>query len=300
MATCIRLHERHVFRRISRLLRCSQTKWTTVSCQSTATNVLQRDSPEYPPIKPRYPPGKWGDMPEWKCWKMHEWGQEMLTIPKVKERLEKIAGEKNRFLQLLEPFTVWPADLEYKQFMTKTHFINGLPDLYESMNVDAELALIKPLVIEGIVQESEMQYKHKVNDNIMQQQSGKVCTYKSHHLWGQIISILLSSLSANNEHLLRSQYDENVRVETFWQRLCTVQEEKEEDDDSEERKRKPLWPEMWMAQMKHKTNHQIRTELPLPQVCSCLCSLKLGIKQCCIFTQLKHKIIHNKLTVWAG
>ena len=269
MASSIRLYERHVFRRISRLLQCPHSKWTIVSCQSTAANVQPRESPEYPQPKPRYPPGKWGDMPEWKCWKMHEFGQDMLTIPKIKERLEKIAGEKKRVLQLAEPFTMWPADLEYKQYMTKTHIINGrLPDLYQSMNVDAEMAVIKPLVINAIVQEAEMQYKHKVSDNVMQNDIGLVRTYKSHSLWGQVIRTVLAGLSANNEHLLRSQFDEDVRVETFWQRLCAVEEEKEVDDD-EKKKWKPLWPEMRTTQLKHKTNYQIRTELPLPQVCNC-------------------------------
>ena len=263
MAATIRLRERHVFRRIYRLLQCSQTKWTPVNCQSTATSLQLRES-EYPPIKPRYPPGKWGDMPEWKCWKMHELGQDILTIPKVKERLEKIAGDDRRTMQLMEPYTTWPADLEYKQYMTKTHVVNGrLPDLYQSVNVDAEAAAIKPLLMDAIVQESEMQYKHQPGDK----------ENNGHSLWGQIINTLLASLSSNNEHLLRSQYDEDVRIETFWQRLCAVPEKKVVDDDSKEQKRDPLWPEMWTTQLKYKANYQIRTELPLPQVCNYLCSL---------------------------
>ena len=203
---------------------------------------------------------------------MHELGQDILTIPKVKERLEKIAGDDRRTMQLMEPYTTWPADLEYKQYMTKTHVVNGrLPDLYQSVNVDAEAAAIKPLLMDAIVQESEMQYKHQPGDK----------ENNGHSLWGQIINTLLASLSSNNEHLLRSQYDEDVRIETFWQRLCAVPEKKVVDDDSKEQKRDPLWPEMWTTQLKYKANYQIRTELPLPQVCNYICSL-FKDKQLCI------------------
>ena len=84
---------------------------------------------------------------------------------------------------------------------------------------------------------------------------------------------MIVQLSASNPHLLRSQLDEDVRVETFWYVGGFTGEGNECDGRWLDMKLKNNDDAgLVMFQYQHKANWQIRTELPLLDVCTDVCS----------------------------
>lgn len=136
--------------------------------------------------------------------------------------------------------------LSYTQFLTKTHLASGMPNVYDNDNFSIDAGLFKSVkssVEATLLQEHEHVFRKGDNSKTRKE----LC----HSIIGQIVRSIMASLSADNEHLLRSQLDENVPVKTFWRR-----------DDLTDNRKNPLMT----LQSSHKADFQIRTELPLPQV----------------------------------
>ena len=261
MAAVIGLRDGHLLRNIYQKVCRRHVYCVQRALRSTVASVQTVETAEYPPIKPRYPPGQWADMEEWKCWYFHQKALDIQTLPKVKERLEKLSGTVNRRNTLLTPLcqSTLPGDIEYKQYLTKTHIADGLPDVYSTMNVDNELQLVKPFVLDAILQHECDQHKRTADNSRAN---------KAHSLMGQVLGVLLATLSHSNDHLRRSQFDENVRVESWWKKLVEPDKDAFEklDEDSFWRQKRRNWWEFMNVQSKHTASYQIRTEMPLPQV----------------------------------
>ncbi len=60
----------------------------TLCGYATSSELAEYREVEYPPIKPKYPPGDWGDIAPKICWNLHDRGLELNDIPKVNLKLD--------------------------------------------------------------------------------------------------------------------------------------------------------------------------------------------------------------------
>lgn len=233
----------------------------------TESAVQEDDIPDYPPIKPHYPPGVWGDIADHSAWNIHKLAHNQLSIPRVKERLEKMAGEKARVLWLLEAVDKRPNNLEFKQYITKTHVINGLPtEVYSGIDVENAYSKIKSMIPDLILQEHELLHKKKLEKDLKQRGCDE-SRYIAHHLLGSVTRALMASLVPFCGHFVRSQLDEDVRVETFWHFGGFSGKERRAKGKRIGYKSKD-GKDLGVVQFqyKHRADWQIRSELPLPEV----------------------------------
>ena len=245
-------------RRFSRRLR--------VNCLSTVPQLFPEDQPttdvpetvEYPPVKPKYPPGKWGKLLPKQAWQIHDEAEEIIKeTTNVKFRLEKLAGDskaKQPHRYGMKLINVQSDTLPYKQFVTKTHTISGLPEeLYNDVDAGQAVSKLRSLIVDEI--ESEVnQYKFSANEKIIPSKN----RYKfAHRIMGRILTLAVASLSSEHLHLQRSQFDENVRVAAFWKK-CGYKNIKGILSAT--------WGDIINLQYATNVNYQLRTELPLPEV----------------------------------
>lgn len=193
----------------------------------------------------RWPPGKWDKkLPETVCWRLHDKAEELKAIPAVKERLEKMSDEQR--VHKIKPWLRYTGLLQYAQSNTRTHIANGMPRLYDDVDVDPQVfETVKSNVAETILQEREHVLRPEQRTRL---ELGRL-------ILGQIIRSILSSLSADNEYLLRSQLDENVTVKSFWKRYHPANKKSLREETA-----------LLLLQYRHTADFQIRTELPLPHV----------------------------------
>ena len=239
----------------------------------------------YPPIQPRYPPGQYGRLTEVCAWDVEAWRSELLAIPKVKERLERIAGSENRFMWIVEALDRRPRNIEFRQRLLKTHIVKDLPGM---CTVDDTVASVYERIRPALMDYVRLEWQHQ-HGSILEKAAGGSASDSelqqlTHHLVGGLVKTMVVELAASNEHLLRSQLDEDVRVETFWYvggftgegNKCDGQWpdmklKTDADVGKVPRKGKGEDAGILLFQYRHKANWQLRTELPLPQVCIAAC-----------------------------
>jgi len=242
---------------------------STSSVRIANALAVHDTEPLYPPIKPRYPPGQYGGLTEACAWNVDAWRNELLAIPKVKERLERIAGSENRFMWIVEAMDRRPRNIEFRQRLMKTHIVNDLPEMY---NVDEKITSVYEQLRPVLMDQFGLEWQHQ-HGHVLKKAAGGCASDDElrslvHHVVGGIVKTMVVELSASNEHLLRSQLDEDVRVETFWYVGGFTGEGNKCDGQ---------WPDMKLKgdedagillfQYRHRASWQIRTELPLPEVC---------------------------------
>ena len=244
---------RHLLVNSRRLLPCiGSNRRRSTSVQSTDV--------EYPPIKPRFPPGKYGEDIKKKgsaaVWKEYEKGNEVLAIPNVKERLESISGTESLRYFRVEPCDDIPGSGKYKQFISKTHIENALPACMTEIDCDQEFTALRSLILDAIVQEHEFHYIQSVEKGRLSEKYHD--RERTKFLLTNIVNIIIGYCSADNNYLLRSQVDRDVRVETFWNRTGF---------DAEGVSYIGMYtPGRFRLQYKGNATCQVRTELPLPTV----------------------------------
>jgi hypothetical protein len=244
---------RNVPCRLSKLfwqIRVSNSKYACPFSTESSVQLIQE--PNYPPAKPKYPPGKWSeDIPRSIIWKKYEEEQNLLKTGDVRERLETIAGTKDREMIVVSSFDRSPRTLEYKEFITRTKIVNSLPDLYTNVDVEAEYQTLKPYLIDAILFEHEYFTRSRGKINILHCHQPE---YRSRRLMSNIVDTMLSVCSHNYPHLLSAQVDNDVRVETCWKidgfKMANV---------------KNHFGRTWL-QYKGTRAKQMRTDLPLPEV----------------------------------
>lgn len=236
---------------------------------ATESAAQEDNVPDYPPIKPHYPPGVWGDIADHSAWNIHKIAHDQLSIPRVKERLESMAGEKARVLWQVKALDRRPNNLEFKQHITKTHVVNGLPsEVYSGIDVENAYSKIKSTIPDLILQEREYLHKKKLDLDLKQRRCDE-SRYIAHHLLGSVTRALMASLVPFCGHFLRSQLDEDVRVETFWHFGGFSGKEKQVQGKRIGFKSKDGKSLGFVQfQYKHKADWQIRSEMPLPEVSS--------------------------------
>lgn len=262
MAASMRFAVTLVSRRINSVkFQGSSFHTANISRQSTLAHVEDSEEVVYPPIKPKYPPGQWGKISPKHAWRIQDQADELLKIPNVKMRLEKIAGPydgKMPFLFGMKLIDPMPGTLDFKQYATKTHVVDGLPDIY-AKNADIENSVkgLRPLFVDAIQHQAD-QYNFLSEQNKIQM---PVRRFFGTRLMGRLLSLCHAGLAATVPHLHRSQLDEDVRVETFWKRGGY---------DDEYMLKGANFCGILTYQIKHRVSCQIRTEMPLPEVCTFL------------------------------
>ena len=235
--------------------------------QSTLVVQQVPEVVEYPPVKPKYPPGRWSkDMPPKQAWKIHDEGQELLQIPTIKGRLEKLAGPWDRptkpHYYNVNMYNNAPGLCHLKQYLTKTHIAPNMPSVYDDLDTGNDLAKafdrLRPLLLEA-VQEEHDQYIYCVErpPNDIHLMPDERAT-RAHNLVGRLLNLAMSGLSSERPYLLRSQLDENVRIQTFWRRIG--------DNYEKAHGRVGLPTNCLNFETRNIANYQVRTEMPLPEV----------------------------------
>ncbi|ELT87222.1 hypothetical protein CAPTEDRAFT_221901 [Capitella teleta] len=250
MAAPVRCHlKNNIFKHLrscSRVYRPSHCKQST-----SAASLQDYEEPQYPSIKPRLPPGVWGDsQPKW-AWQQHERGEELKSIPKAKERLEELAHNEQITAYRVHGLHDTPRTLEYKKFITKTHLLNGLPDAITNCDVSELVAKLQPFIEEAIIEDH--------NQIRIEQPSDVVAgEYQHQELMSAIFNTILTKLAARHDYLRRAQVDEDVRIEAFWARSGFREQYARAKDNSG----------VTRFNYKNLASLQLRSELPLPEFVS--------------------------------
>ena len=231
--------------------------------------------PEYPAVKPRWPPGNWDtvdcDLSEKLCWRLHDLREEMKGIGKAKERLEKLAGAEDRVFWKVSPFEnhAGKTSEDLLQFITRTHHVEGdgfpiTPFLKDDM--DSLILKVKAPIINAILQEHEHQYIYELAQGELSSQLDEQNKFRARRQVKAMANTIISCLAADYPHLLWAQTDEDVRVESFWKT----------------RGFKDISPKAGVKlyslldlHYEHMADWQMRTELPLPDVRKLLIKVSL-------------------------
>ena len=167
---------------------------------SRSTVAVLNEDVQYPPIKPKYPPGVWGEMKPKKAWELHETRETLLSKETAKWRLEEMAGVlPGNLMWIINSADAQPKMLSYKQYVTKTHMEKGLPEVYNdfSTTLDPLADRIRPQVEDVILLENEHCLKMKV----------ETCShiFDQRRVVKQIMDVVVGNACHDVPHLLQAQ-----------------------------------------------------------------------------------------------
>ncbi|XP_041360632.1 39S ribosomal protein S30, mitochondrial-like [Gigantopelta aegis] len=246
-------------RRSKQIGRYVQNALLCVSRNSSSLQVQLEENTEveYPPVKPKFPPGKWGDMDRKYAWHWHDETTKIAEITDPKQRMDELTSKEMKMWLFKVP-EVYPRQLLFQQYATKTHMVEGLPDIYTSLETDLLVNKIKELLIEYICLEQD-----KILRNVY---LSKFSSWIQSHQRSRIIvdainRSILQMTSDGCDHLANCQIGEGVRVSAFW------------DRHGIERNRRVMHPTKTTYvtvqdsrfQAKYVADFQIRVEQPLPE-----------------------------------
>lgn len=247
----------------------------------------------YPPIKPRMPPGKWGDMEPIVAWDWYDSKQEFMLLPTVAERnrlMETKYCENNRCYKywnfpLLNRI---PGNLKYQQIMTKT-VVNRVANLRDEIHCldkinDEELTKVKntlePIVIDILTEEhTQLDRRHSkpflgYNDERLTEDQHSSIIIK------RLLYAISTILGSQYPHLSEMQITENVEIAAHWDKYGI----KRMNPPNIIRKRHPIYNRYEMKTLHRKrtpfelqlnsrvyangkVSFMVRSENPLPEVC---------------------------------
>ncbi|GFN80124.1 28S ribosomal protein s30, mitochondrial-like [Plakobranchus ocellatus] len=171
--------------------------------------------PDYPAIKPKYPPGRWGKMDHKYAWLWNSAKENQASIPDVQGRIDALV-EKELSALVLEPINDHPASLQFRQYVTKTEMrpweeVPWYRDEPSESERKASSAIdqLKKDISDFILMEHEVIQRPKMKTNQTQ-----MC----HSLIRLISNSLIAHLGKQKPHLKTCQYDENVLVSSLWDR----------------------------------------------------------------------------------
>jgi len=179
----------------------------------TAPNLEAQNDARYPEPKPRVPEnvhGGWGRRSKEQAWALHDISKNLLKIANVRDRLDKITWQNGKTLPLwqVHPIDIRPGTLEYKQYITRTHVVDGFPEnVYHGVEEEAS-ALTESLASQF---QAVVSHEHELDRGTV---TGRYTSAKN--MCGQFVNMIYGALAPDRDHLLRSQLDENARIESFW------------------------------------------------------------------------------------
>ena len=184
---------------------------------NTSTRCCSRKTPikevNYPPVKPKYPPGIWGTITPKRAWERHEILETLMSKPTAKWRLEEMAGElPGKIMWMVEAVDPQPGTLPYKQYITKTHLQRNLPNLYNATEDDILQRLaerVRSQVMDVILMEEELCRNEPATRYFANPES--VAPYLSERVAKQIMDVLINNVGYDVPHLLEAQ----VHIEQY-------------------------------------------------------------------------------------
>ena len=178
----------------------------------TSSKEINTHESYFPKVKPEFPEGTWTGLKQNDVWKRHEECNNLTSILKVKDRLEYISAEQNQTMYIVDAYDKIPGMLKFKEFITKSFLINdalnesGMPLSYTGTKVnDDNVNLAKEVLADRVLQVS----KNKLDN-------GTLNNTRSSELLTNYLGLLSAVFCKEFPHLYKSQFDEDVRIETFW------------------------------------------------------------------------------------
>lgn len=211
----------------------------------------------YPKIVPKYPDNDLTHLTPETAWQFYEDGQTIRKIPEVSDRLEQFGSDfRDKKSYAITSLDDSVGNLKFKQHITNTHILPSIPFTYrkefdpESYDLVHNYSERSKSDISNIIKEAK---KYRKNDNSVAQFS------YAHHLTGQIINYLVSSLALNYSYILHSQIDEDVKVKCFWLKDGYANEDIRG-------KASLIYDDFALFQYRGDASFQLRTKLPLSAV----------------------------------
>lgn len=175
----------------------------------------------YPPVTPRWPPGRWGEFDEEQAWEFYENAVQVEDTKSLWDKLKKLTDETKHFYSLnplLENSP--PRILPYQQYLTKTHLVmDELPLLYENIDTASLFPAIRSIVIKTLISKNKhlndkfiLQGKNPVSDITSQMMEQE----RSEQLVVAMYNVISNYLSSMYPHILWSQKDIKSDQEAFW------------------------------------------------------------------------------------
>lgn len=217
----------------------------------------------YPPVKPKYPPGYWPsniDDPDATisepklAWHYFQEGQKFHSLKTIQERLTVLAylncqqtlddlkERRTRYYPIYQLSSTPKAArmLPFNQFITKTHvsvldtaeqatsIASLTPDLYEKLKKSVEETILLNLTyrhnqIED-QQEPPVHPDTYVPEDEIHEKRANAKLNASNQLIKNIFNCLTSILSISQEHLANAQYGTDVNIKSYWKR-CGFKEQ---------------------------------------------------------------------------
>ena len=203
-----------------RSLAFNQRRYSSVVPAEAVTVSNEEPKSLYPPIKPKYPPGRWGGMDRGYAWLWHQSREDSLAIPDAQQRTTALC-EKEMNQLVMRVRDSRPRTLDFKKYVTKTHVVSDLPEIYgtalDSAVLDELTSRLSPLICDMIVMETD-QLQRRGFLKKFGMAGGRHDHELSHLLLRSILSSLATQMSAEFPHLLTMQFDEHVTISAMWDR----------------------------------------------------------------------------------
>jgi hypothetical protein len=202
----------------------------------------------YPPVKPKLPPGVWSENVEPSlAWKYFEEGQKFHSLKSVQERMSvmaysniqqtlsdlKVRGTRWSPIHIVSSLSKTPRMLPFNQYITKTDIkFNSEKTAVElDKSVDSDLyEKIKNNLKENILlyfeRQNGLKDLHEIptgayKPDVIEKENLEKQKYdKSNTMIKNILNTCTSILATNesNKHLLNAQYGSNVNIKAYWKR----------------------------------------------------------------------------------
>ena len=249
----------------------------------------------YPPIKPKLPPGNWPDDVEpSQAWNYFEDGQKFHSLKTIQERLTilaysniqqtlsdlKVRGTRWSPIHIVSSLSKTPRMLPFNQYITKTDIkvtndsIDGKEkDVVLNKSVDKDLYdKIKNHLEENIFvffeKQKYLKDTHEVpvhpdayKPEVLEKE--KIANEKYDEV-NSIIKIIMNTCSSilstneSNKHLLNAQYGSNVNIKAYWKR-CGFKEQSPRGTDKKNK-------DIISFQYDDVASYQIKCDMPLSRV----------------------------------
>ncbi|XP_060576167.1 large ribosomal subunit protein mL65-like [Ruditapes philippinarum] len=194
--------------------------------QSVTVQDQYDEDAHYPPIKPKFPPGSWGEMEPLFAWFWENDREKISALRNVKDKVDYITKGDHKVWKYNSLDTT-PDMLEYQRKITKTYMIRGsLPALYDDLSFDDHFddSLLKKIISESIIQELELNRERFKKHAILRDHNRPhrlVHRYDYEH--SNVLSLnwfsnLLGVLSARRKDIFDSHVDTDVKISACWSR----------------------------------------------------------------------------------
>lgn len=216
--------------------------------------------PDYPPVKPKFPPGEWLDKASPKlAWKYYDEGEKFHSLKTIQERLSVMAylnvqqtlddlkNRRTKYFPIYQLSSVpkTPQMLEFSQYITKTDLTVKENNEKEDTRLDASVSQdmyekLKASVHDAIIMnfaDRDVEFSEITEipnhpdsyepEGYRREKNLNLKIKKSDHLIRDILNSMTLTLASvdSNKHLIDAQYGNDVAIKAYWKR-CGYKEQR--------------------------------------------------------------------------